>query len=228
VSDVFEGFSQRTIDFMWGIRLNNEKTWYDVHKDEYKRDFQLPMKELGNAVYERIASEAKARGIVLKLSRIHRDARRLHGTQGPYRDSLWFSIEKPSDEWTAEPVFWFELSPEAWSYGLGYYLAKPMTMAKLRARLDRESKKFERLVAFLDKQDEFVLDGPEYVRKKEAPTAKTAAWYNKKSFSLIHRQENGEELYSPGLVDRIASGFKSLLPLYDYLITVDSDPTPGE
>jgi uncharacterized protein (TIGR02453 family) len=223
---MFEGFSQRTIDFMWNIRLNNEKVWFEAHKDEYRSDFQLPMKELGTAVYERVASECGRRGLVLKFSRIYRDARRLHSGQGLYRDNLWFSLEKPSDEWTADPVFWFEIAPEGWSYGLGYYSAKPMTMAKLRARLDADPKKFERLVAFLSKQDEFVLDGPEYARKKEAPTAKTAAWYNKKSFSLVHSQPNGEELYSPALVGRIASGFKSLMPLYDYLITLDSDPMP--
>jgi uncharacterized protein (DUF2461 family) len=140
---------------------------------------------------------------------------------------LWFSVERPTGaEWTDHPVFWFDLGPESWSYGMGYGGAKAETMAKFRARIDKNPKEFERLVAFLDKQAEFVLDGDEYARKKEAPTVKTAAWYNKKSFSLIHRQENDEELFSPKLAGRVASGMLSLMPLYDYLITLDADPTP--
>jgi len=67
----------------------------------------------------------------------------------------------------------------------------------------------------------------EYKRKKEAPSPKTAGWYNKKSFSLIHQQQNGEELFSPELADRLVSGYKFLMPFYDYFITLDSDPDPG-
>jgi len=144
----------------------------------------------------------------------------------PYRDHLWFSIERPSEEWTSTPVFWFELKPDDWSYGLGYYQAKAMTMAKFRARLDSTPKKFETLIAPLAKQDEFLLDGAEYVRKKPAPTPKTEEWYNRKSFSLMHLQPNGEELFSPDLAERLASGYASLMPLYDYFVTLDSDPEP--
>jgi len=43
-------------------------------------------------------------------------------------------------------------------------------MAKLRARIDKDPRKFEKLIVPLDGQDEFVLDGTEYARKKEAPT----------------------------------------------------------
>ena len=222
---MFEGFSPRTIDFMWNIRLNNEKPWFEAHKDDYLNDFLSPMKELGREVFERVTADCGDHGFIHKVSRIYKDARRLHG-DGPYRDHLWFSIERPSEEWTSTPVFWFELSPESWSYGLGYYQARAETMAKLRARIDHDPKKFEKLIAPLEKQDEFVLDGPEYVRKKTAPTPKTAAWYNRKSFSLTHNQQNGTEIFSPELVDRLAAGYKFLMPLYDYFVTLDSDPDP--
>ena len=63
-----------------------------------------------------------------RVSRIYRDARRLHG-RGPYKDNLWLSVEAPSQSvWTSQPTFWFELGPEEWSYGLGYYSATPATM----------------------------------------------------------------------------------------------------
>ena len=220
---MFEGFSGRTIDFMWNLRLNNHKQWFEAHKDEYTRDFLTPMKALGREVFERVSLAHGGRDFMHKVSRIYKDARRVRDGE-PYRCNMWFSIEKPSDEWTSIPVFWFDLSPENWSYGLGYYHARPETMAKLRARIDRNPKAFEKLVAFLEKQEEFVLDGPEYMRKKEAPTPKTALWYNRKSFSLIHHQQNGTELFSRELADRLCEGYGLLMPLYDYFITLDSDP----
>ncbi len=223
--NMFEGFSPRTIDFMWNLRFNNRKPWFEAHKDEYRHDFLYPMKALGLEVFERLTGQYGDRGFIHKTARIYKDARRLYGAD-PYRDHLWFSIERPSEEWTSTPVFWFELTPESWSYGLGYYQAKPATMAKLRARIDKAPRQFERRVAPLETQEEFVLDGPEYVRKKVAPTPKTAVWYNKKSFSLIHHQRNGMELFSPELADRLVGGFEFLMPLYDYFVTLDADPDP--
>lgn len=220
---MFEGFSPRTIDFMLNLRLNNKKVWFEAHKEEYQKELLAPMKALGQEVFQRISAAYKDYGFMHKVSRIYKDARRLRVGDGPYRDHLWFSIEKPSEEWTATPVFWFEVLPEGWRYGLGYYQAKSGTMAKLRRRIDSNPKAFEKLIAPLGKQDEFVLEGPEYMRKKEGPTPKTAEWYNKKSFSLIHQQPNGEELYSKDLADRIISGYEFLMPLYDYFVTLDSD-----
>jgi len=226
LSKMFNGFTARTIDFMWNLRLNNEKVWFEANKESFKQDFQNPMKALGKEVFERITADYSEYGFIHKVSRIYRDARRVKGGE-PYRCNLWFSIERFSEEWTSSPVFWFDLSPENWSYGMGYYQAKPITMAKFRARIDRDPKKFERLIASLEKQDEFILDGDEYKRKKEAPSPKTAAWYNMKSFSLMHQQQNGEELFSRELADRLVNGYQSLMPFYDYFITLDSDPEPG-
>ena len=224
---MFEGFSKRTIDFMWNLRFNNNKKWFEAHKDEYMNDFLSPMKALGKEVFERITSDFSGYGFIHKVSRIYKDARRVRGGE-PYRANMWFCIERPSEEWTSTPVFWFELAPEEWSYGLGYYLARPETMAKLRARIDRNPEAFEKLIAPLSKQGEFVIDGPEYARKREAPTPGTAAWYNRKSFSLIHNHSNGDELFSPELASRIVAGFSFLMPLYDYFITLDSDPAPNK
>ena len=216
---MFEGFSPRTIEYMFNLRFNNNRIWFEEHKDEFQREFQNPMKQLGQEVFTHLNEDYEHYGFKHKVSRIYKDARRVRGGE-PYRTNLWFSIEKPSEEWTSTPVFWFELAPEEWSYGLGYYSAKPMTMLNLRARIDNEPKKFEKLVAPFEKQDEFILDGPEYARKKEAPTAKTEQWYNKKSFSLVHNQQNGEELYSPELTQRLIAGYRFLMPLYDYFITL--------
>ena len=47
---MFQGFSDKTIDFMWGIRFNNEKAWFEAHKEEYLTYFYNPMRELGRQV----------------------------------------------------------------------------------------------------------------------------------------------------------------------------------
>ena len=222
---MFTGFSQKTIDFMWGIRLNSNKKWFEEHKAEFKSDFQTPMKELGQEVYERIIADYYEYGFKHKLSRIYKDARRVQNGSF-YRDNLWFALEKPyaqSEESAGILTFWFELNPEGWSYGLGYYAAKAATMEKMRAQIDRNPKKFEKLIDLLNSQDEFKLDGPEYVRQKQAPTPKTQTWYNKKSFSLIHSEKIGDELFAQAFADRLVSGYAFLMPFYDYFAAVEHE-----
>lgn len=221
----FAGFSPRTIDFMWNLRFNNNREWFLEHKGEYQQEFLRPMKALAAEVFARMEAKYPEYGFMHKVSRIYKDARRVRNGE-PYRDHLWFSIERPSEEWTTTPVFWFELGPETWSYGLGYYQAKPITMAKLRARINAAPEKLEKLLAFLPKQGEFTLEGDEYARKKEAPTEKTALMYNKKRFSFVHEQNDGPELFSPDLADRIFAGYTALMPMYAYIVTLDADPDP--
>jgi uncharacterized protein (DUF2461 family) len=184
------------------------------------------MKMLGQEVFKAISGEYANYGFIHKLSRIYKDARRVRDGK-PYRESLWFSVEKPAaEEWTSLPVFWFEVGPDGWSYGLGFAAAKAVTMAKFRARIDNDTKRFEKLIAPLDGQNEFIVSGDEYARKKEAPTEKTKARYNRKTLSLMHAQDIGGELFSPDLAGRITNGFRFLMPFYDYFVTIDGDPQP--
>ena len=110
---MFTGFTDETVDFMWGIRFNNERSWFEAHKEIYLEHFYRPMTELADEIYAFLREQRPDYGLVRKVTRIYRDARRLHG-RGPYKESLWFTVEQPSEQWTARPVFWFELMPEGW------------------------------------------------------------------------------------------------------------------
>lgn len=225
---MFTGFTDATVDFLWGIRFNNERPWFEAHKETYLSELYRPMKDLGAEIYDFLSEQRPDDPMVCRVSRIYRDARRLHG-RGPYKDHLWFCVEQPSEQWTAHPTLWFELGPESWSYGLGYYMARPVTMARLRARMDRDPKIMTDLTRRLKRQSEFVLEGEEYRRPKaQAPVPELEPWYRKKSFTLCHEAKLEEALFSRDLVDRLKKGYDFLLPYYDYFITLDSDPDPRE
>lgn len=225
---MFTGFTDETVDFMWGIRFNNERTWFEAHKEMYLTQFYRPMQALGTEIFDFIRDKRPDYDLILKVTRIYRDARRLHG-RGPYKESLWFSVEEPSEQWTSKPTFWFELMPEGWSCGMGYYCPKALTMAKLRARLDRDPKTMEVLTRRLNGQKEFVLEAETYKRPKgPAPTPLLEPWYRAKSFSICHEEKLTEELFSRAIVDRLKEGYAFLLPYYDYFVTLDGEKDPRE
>ena len=50
---MFQGFSRESIDFLWGLRLNNERSWFLAHKDEFLHFVDTPMKQLAQEVGSR-------------------------------------------------------------------------------------------------------------------------------------------------------------------------------
>ena len=56
---MFTGFTDETVDFMWGIRFNNERTWFEAHKEIYLTQLYQPMRELGDELYDHMAPQLK-------------------------------------------------------------------------------------------------------------------------------------------------------------------------
>lgn len=221
---MFTGFTDETVDFMWGIRFNNERAWFEAHKEIYLTHFYQPMRELGDELYDYIAAKRPDLGLIRKVTRIYRDVRRLHG-RGPYKDHLWFTLRRPKERWVSLPAFYFEIAPEYYSFGMGCYDPTPVTMAKLRARIDRDPKPLEKLARKLEGSS-FALEGEQYKRPKGDPGPLLYPWYNRKSISLT-RDENCEGLlFQPELVQQVAQGFCFLKPYYEYLMDLAGDAPP--
>ena len=72
---MFTGFTPETIDFLWGIRMNNNRDWFLEHKKQYVSTLYEPMKALGKDLFEPFM---EIPGTILKVSRIYRDARLHH------------------------------------------------------------------------------------------------------------------------------------------------------
>ena len=197
---MFPGFSEKTQDFLWGVRLNNERPWFEAHKQEYLDYVQTPMRALGEAVYERFAAAHEELPLTLRISRIYRDARRLYG-RGPYKSNLWFTLRMAGEDWTHMPVFWFEIYPKGYAYGLGAYDAKPAQMAKFRHAVDTDPKPMLKLARAFAKQDRFELQAEEYKRPKGTPQPPLDQWYNRKNLDITCSRPVEPLLYSPELVD---------------------------
>lgn len=212
---MFQGFNEETLAFLWGIRFNNERDWFLAHKQDYQSFVNEPLKALGQEVYEELHAAFPKEELFCKLSRIYRDARRLFG-RGPYKDHMWFCIRRAGDAWEERPTFWFEISPEGYSYGMGFYAAKASTMAEFRRELDAEPQRFLKIARALAKQKTFTLTGEDYARKKGEAEGLLARWYNKKNIAMECTRSYDELSFSPALKDELVRGFSELMPLYRY------------
>ena len=218
----FQGFSEQTIDFLWGIRFNNHREWFLEHKQEYIDHVYEPLKALGAELMEGMEAIYPDEGLQLKVARIYRDVRRVkYG--GLYKDHLWLVIRQPSEEWTAKPAFYFEISPEGYEYGMGYWCAKPVMMEQYRRRILREPKALEQLARKMNGQELFHLEGEMYKRSKGTVDPLIQPWFDRKNIAITHFRAPDEGMLSHELVDEVLEGFKWLKPYFDYLKTIEKD-----
>lgn len=184
-----------------------------------------PLQELGRQVHAAMTAAYPKEQLNLHVSRIYRDARRLHG-RGPYKDHLWFTIRPEQEGWTHVPAFYFEIAPEYHSLGMGYYGAEPVTMAKFRSRIDRDPAPMEKLAAGSAGQHRFVLEGEMYKRPKGTrPPALSLVQPEK------HRPDLGPQLRGLPVHPRAGWGGGGELPLPQALLRLLSlppwRPSPG-
>ena len=50
----FQGYTQETVDFLWGIRFNNERGWFMEHKQDYQEHLLAPTRALAEQVSDAI------------------------------------------------------------------------------------------------------------------------------------------------------------------------------
>lgn len=226
---MFQGFSPESIEFLWGIRFNNERAWFEARKQQYIDLLREPLRQLAVEVQQQVIWRHPQRQFNLHVSRIYRDARRLHG-KGPYKDHLWLVLHEPMQQTngTTAPAFYFEIAPEYYSIGMGYYSATPQVMAKLRARIDRDPKPMEKLARRLNKQNDYILEGTQYQRPKGEKGELLNPWYNRRNIAVAWDRPCEGSLFEPRLVEEIADGVDFLMPYFDYLRTLESDPEPKE
>ena len=207
---MFQVFSPKTQEFLWGIRLNNDRGWFETHKQEYLDLAAAPLRELGEEAAAAMEEEFPKLGLNLHVSRIYRDARRLHG-RGPYKDHLWFTLRRPSEGWTARPAFYFEIAPEYCGMGMGCYDAAPEIMARLRARIDRDPKPLEKLARLCGNKDEFRVG-----------TTGKAIVFLKENFAYSARLLEGEYIDAEGLIGSIRNQFTVLTGVQELRRALDS------
>ena len=209
---MFTGFTPETMDFLWGIRMNNNRDWFTQHKGDYVRTLYEPMKELGQAVFQPFLERP---GNLLKVSRIYRDARMHPPT--PYKESLWLCIRRDVDWWAENPCLYFELNPEGANYGFFYWKPRTSMLEEFRRNISAKPDDFLKLIARTEAAVGQPVTAECYKRPK--PTDNPAlipyfAW--KGQIGCTREIAPGDRLFGSQLEAEVSGFFEALTPLYEY------------
>ena len=210
---MFQGFSPETIDFLWGIRLNNHRDWFMDHKAEYQKTLYEPMKALSQQIF---AQFQDVPNMAHKLSRIYKDAR-MHPAV-PYKESLWLSMRPEDLPWSEQPTLYFEIRPEGYSYGFILWKPRAEMTEKFRAMLTARPDEFLSVVRQVEQASGIEFRCESYYRKKPCPDPALEPYYNMKSIIMDVDRAPDEQLFSENLVDEVIKTLQALYPLYEYCL----------
>ena len=209
---MFEGFTPETVDFLWGIRMNNNREWFLEHKKDYVNTLYEPMKALGKDLFESFLDKP---GNLLKVSRIYRDARLHHPL--PYKESLWICIRKDVEWWAENPCLYFEITPEGISYGFIWWRPRASTLETMRKYWAEQPKELLKLMAKTEKATGVPVTAELYKRPKTAPDKKLERFYAwKGNIACVVSEPFSEETFGPELGQRVKTFLTKLIPLYEY------------
>ena len=209
---MFTGFSPETVDFLWGIRMNNNRDWFLEHKKQYTDTLYEPMKALGTELFQPFLERP---GNIVKVSRIYRDARLHHPL--PYMESLWICIRQDVDWWGENPCLYFEINPEGVDYGFFFWKPRPAAMKRFREEIAARPQPFLDMISKTEQETMVQVAAACY--KHPAPTdnpelARFYLW--KDQIGCTRLEDFSPETFGPELAERVRAFFVKLIPIYEY------------
>ena len=209
---MFQGFTPETIDFLWGIRMNNNRDWFQSHKKQYVDTLYEPMKALGRELFEPFLEKT---GNIVKVSRIYRD-QRMHPPE-PYKESLWICIRQDVEWWGENPCLYFEINPEGVDYGFFIWKPRPAVMKQFRAHIAAKPDEFLSMIHAVESATGVPITAEEYKHPEKCLNPDLERFYLwKAKLGCTRHIDPGDNLFGPELKYEVADFFAKLTPLYDY------------
>ena len=216
-------FSSAALDFLFENWSRNDRTWYHENKELFKSLVQEPFVQFVRDLQTTMLDIDPVMDVSEKrISRVYRDAR-IVGSGPFFRDHIWCTFGRGRDVYWGYPCYYFELSPRGFTYGMGYYAAAPKTVEAVRALIIANDKDFRRAFKAHQKQKVFSLEGESY-KRNHYPDAPEIYWdwLNRKSFSWNCTSNDLDLLFSEKLSSKVAEDFKTIAPIYLFLIKAES------
>lgn len=222
----FEGFTPETLSFLIDLALNNSRDWFWENHDRYEKSILDPFRSLVFSLGDfmrTIDPHFEITPAVGKtISRINRDLR-FSKNKEPYRSNLWITFKVPADDWKDSPCFFFELFPDFYRYGMGFYQPTKKNMDIFKQEISRNPDRFLKLIAPFTDPEIFKVEGQKYKRppKNDFPR-EIARWHEMKNFYLVRNKDIDDILFCSDLVDKLKVDFFTVKNFYRFLVELRS------
>ncbi len=220
----FTGFNKDFFKFLRDLKKNNDRAWFEAHKERYKAVIVAPMEDFIVALGEKAAKtlpdyrfDPRANGG--SMFRIYRDTR-FSKDKTPYKTQASAHFRHIGGKDVHAPGFYLHLEPGNVFYGGGMYLPDPQTLHRIRTHIAEHPAAWKKArdAASIKRAFGALEDGDPLAKAPRgfSPDHPLIEDIKKKSF-FVTQESNEEEAAKPGFVGLVAKAFADAGPLMDYL-----------
>lgn len=215
----FIGFTPETILFLKELKANNDREWFNEHKQVYQEALLQPFRSLATMLTPtmyNIDQQFELRPSKM-LSRIYRDIR-FSPNKDPYKSSMWLNFQQAATHWENFPGYFAELNTEHFMIGMGLFMPKRKIMDYLREEIDYSRDSFKEM-AEKALNAGFEVAGEAYKR----PIPNTLPdfyqpWIQRKSVYVIKTIPlSDDRIYSEAIALQLMDDFLQIADLYHFM-----------
>ena len=127
----FKGFNKKALVFLDSIRKNNNKEWFELHRDEYEKYILNPSRAFATEMGEHLMALEPAVNYEPKINKslfkIYRDTRRMGANKAPIKHRIGFIFWQGSGSRMQSSSFYMHFSPDELFVAVGVrWFEKPM------------------------------------------------------------------------------------------------------
>ena len=144
----FSGFTNESLKFLKSLSdpKNNNKQWFDVHRDEYESFLKLPMRNLIDDLSIQIKKIDTDIVVNYKsIFRINRDIR-FSKDKIPYKNQYSAAFAFNTVKSAEIPQFYFHFSKDEFLFAAGQYSTDNVYAGKIRKAIVDDYKKFKGII----------------------------------------------------------------------------------
>lgn len=224
----FGGFPAEGLHFMQELAVNNERAWFDAHKQTYLDAVQAPavalVQALGTRLQERFPSvhyDMRTNGSG-SLMRIHRDVR-FSADKSPYKTNIAMMFPTGTGKKTASPGFGLQLTLTGVDVMAGIFDFDKDALVRYRSAVDddRTGEALVAAAATVEEAGPYSIQGQHYRRVPSGYAADhpRADWLKYKGLWATGPEIDLRVAQTPQLVDVAMGHFKRMAPIFTWLIS---------
>ncbi len=207
---------QKTFDFFKSLEKNNNREWFNGHKDEFK-SLETDIKNFYNTVLENLKKHDDVDK--LKMFRIYRDIR-FSKDKTPYKTHFGgsFHRKKPS----LRGGYYLHISPGDSFIATGFWEPNKEDLFRIRKEFEIDDSQIRKIIStkkFKEIWGDFVGDELKTAPKgfdKEHPAIDLI---RKKQY-IFTKKFDDKEVVSAEFLNKIDDAFKTIRPYFDYMSDV--------